>query len=296
MDIDPRQASAFQAVLDTGSFEQAATRLHVTPSAVTQRVRQLEASLGMPLLLRTRPCRATRAGHQLRRYLRRSAVLRADFFSEFTNVRSSPTPVAIALNSDSLKTWFMASLQEILALDKHFVIELIVEDQDHTFALLEGGAAIGCITTEATPMRGCIATPLGGMRYRLLATQSFARQWFPDGLNRIAARDAPIVAYSRRDTLQSAFLLERFGLPETAYPRHIVPGADSHFAAIRCGLGYGMVPETLCVAVDSPLEDLVDLAPGYTTCVDLYWHTWEVQSPSMATLSKCIVQAARGGL
>ena len=103
------------------------------------------------------------------------------------------------------------------------------------------------------------------MRYRLVASSEFRQKHFANGLTRNAARKAPVVAYTRKDTLQSSFLLRRFGLPEGAYPCHFVPGAEPHFSAIRYGLGYGMVPELLLhdalqtgevvdLATDEPLE------------------------------------------
>jgi LysR family transcriptional regulator, chromosome initiation inhibitor len=293
MDIDPRQAAAFVAVVETGSFEQAAARLHVTASAITQRVRALEAGLGAPLVLRTRPCRATPTGQRVLQHLRRVSMLQADLQAELDATRQSPVSVVVALNSDSLGTWFLPALSSILS-GERLLFELIMEDQDHTFDLLESGMAIGCVTTVQKPMRGCAATPLGTMRYRLLAAQAFASRWFPRGLTRTSARQAPVVAYSRRDTLQSSFLLEKFGLPDGAYPCHYVPGTHTHFAAVQHGLGYAMVPELLLG--DTPLaqQGLVDLAPAHPTDLALYWHAWKVQSPSMQSLSARVVEAARG--
>lgn len=113
--IDPKQAAALLAVADTGSFEQAAGRLHVTASAVTQRVRALEVSLGTPLVLRTRPCRPTIAGQRVLQHLRRVALLQADLQSTLAAERASPISVTIALNSDSLGTWFLPALTSVLA-------------------------------------------------------------------------------------------------------------------------------------------------------------------------------------
>ncbi len=293
MDIDPRQAAAFVAVVETGSFEQAAARLHVTASAITQRVRALEADLGTPLVLRTRPCRATATGQRVLQHLRRVSMLQADLQAELDAARQSPVSVVVALNSDSLGTWFLPALSSILS-GERLLFELIMEDQDHTFGLLENGMAIGCVTTVQKPMRGCAATPLGTMRYRLIAAQAFAAQWFPRGLTRASARQAPVVAYSRRDTLQSSFLLENFGLPKGAYPCHYVPGTHTHFAAVQHGLGYAMVPELLLGKTPLAEQGLVDLAPAYPTDSALYWHAWKVQSPSMQSLSARVVEAGRG--
>ncbi|AOJ03914.1 chromosome replication initiation inhibitor protein [Burkholderia mayonis] len=292
MTIDPKQAAALLAVADTGSFEQAASRLHVTASAVTQRVRALETSLGAPLLLRTRPCRPTAAGQRVLQHLRRMALLQADLHADLADERGSAIAVAIALNSDSLGSWFLPALTSVLA-GERMLFELLVEDQDHTFALLENGMVIGCVTTESKPMRGCVVAPLGAMRYRLLASKEFAARWFPRGLTRTSARQAPVVAHSRRDALQLSFLKGKLGLPEGAFPCHYVPGTHAHFAAVRHGLGYAMVPELLAGSGPLDQQGLVDLAPAHPQDVALYWHAWKVQSPSMQSLSARVVDAAR---
>ena len=293
MEIDPRQAAAFVAVVETGSFEQAAVRLHVTASAITQRVRALEADLGTPLVLRTRPCRATATGQRVLQHLRRVSMLQADLQAELDAARQSPVSVVVALNSDSLGTWFLPALSSILS-GERLLFELILEDQDHTFGLLESGMAIGCVTTVQKPMRGCAATPLGTMRYRLIAAQAFAARWFPRGLNRAGARQAPVVAYSRRDTLQSSFLLENFGLPEGAYPCHYVRGRIR--ISRRFSMGLVMRWCRNCCSVKRRLLSKGSLifAPAHPTDSALYWHAWKVPSPSMQSLSARVVEAARG--
>lgn len=54
MHISLRQLRAFVAVAESGSFTRAARALHLTQSAVSMVVRQLEAEVGLPLFNRTR--------------------------------------------------------------------------------------------------------------------------------------------------------------------------------------------------------------------------------------------------
>ncbi|MBD7978561.1 HTH-type transcriptional regulator ArgP [Serpens gallinarum] len=290
MNLDPKQTEAFRSVIETGSFEQAALRLHLTPPAISQRVRALESALGNALVVRSRPCRPTEVGQRLLQYLRRATLLEADLLADLAEQSDAPLIVVAALNADSLGTWFFPALTEVLIRER-VLLDLTVEDQDHTYSLLETGLAIGCISTEPKPMRGCTAEALGSMRYRLVASDAFRQRFFPQGLTRAAARRAPVVAYTRKDRLQSAFLVQRFGLPEGSYPTHFVPGAEPHYYAIRYGLGYGMVPELL-LKDDLASGDIIDLAPGAPRDVALYWHTWKVQSPRMENLSRQIVEAA----
>ena len=52
--LDYAALSALAAVIEEGSFERAALALHVTPSAVSQRIRLLEERSGSPLVVVTR--------------------------------------------------------------------------------------------------------------------------------------------------------------------------------------------------------------------------------------------------
>ena len=290
MNLDPRQTEAFRFVIKTGSFEQAATQLHLTPPAISQRVRALESALGSALVVRSRPCRPTATGQRLLQYLKRARLLESDLMAELAERSDAPLMVVAALNADTLGTWFFPALAEVL-IREQVLLDLIVEDQDHTYNLLESGLAIGCISTEPKPMRGCTATPLGSMRYRLLASAAFRDRHFANGLSRNAARKAPVVAYSHKDSLTSSCLLRWMGLPEGAYPCHYVPGCEPHFSAIRHGLGYGMVPESLAQQALARGE-VVDLAQDAPLDISLYWHTWKVQSPRMEHLSRQIIEAA----
>jgi LysR family transcriptional regulator (chromosome initiation inhibitor) len=120
----------------------------------------------------------------------------------------------------------------------------------------------------------------------------FAQRWFPDGLERDAARSAPVMVFDRKDKLQSQFLLRELGLPEGSYPCHHVPASEPFVRAVRLGLGYGMVPEQMIGNLIASGE-LLDLAPGKPTDVTLYWHAWRVQSPKLERLTAAMIAAAR---
>lgn len=291
MKFDLRQCEALLAVTSTGSFEQAAMTLHVTPSAISQRVRALELALGSPLVIRGRPCRATPAGQRLLQYLRRVQALEDDLQAELSEEEAAPLSIAIAVNADTLASWFLPALSTFL-IKESVLLDLSVDDQNHTYTLLESGHALGCISTESQAMRGCIAEPLGAMRYRCMASPAFRTQWFPKGMTRQAVRKAPVVVFNRKDNLQADFLVEHFGIPEGAYPRHFIPASDPYMQAILLGVGWGMLPELQMQNLKAG-ETLVDLSPGRPTDVHLYWHAWKVQSPRMERLSATLIEAAR---
>lgn len=293
MKIDPRRSEAFLAAIDSGSLEAAARLLAITPSAVSQRISALEHDLGTPLLNRTRPCRPTAPGMRLLQFLRRREMLEAEFLAE-TQDDTVPVRVPLAVNNDTLATWLLPVLAPVLA-DEGLLVEFVLDDQWHTFTLLEQGRALACISGEPEPMRGCTVTPLGIMRYRLVASCNFARRWFPGGFTRDAARKAPVVVFDRKDSLQAAFLLQHFGLPEGSYPFHYVPASDPFARAIRLGLGYGMLPLEQCAAL---LEagQLVDLTPDLHMDVSLHWHAWRIQPPRLERMGAALVKGARAVL
>ncbi|WP_085730068.1 MULTISPECIES: HTH-type transcriptional regulator ArgP [unclassified Pseudomonas] len=291
MKLDAKQMQAFFAVAETGSFEKAAERLRVTPSAVSQRIHALEVRLGSSVIIRGRPCESTPIGKKLMHYLRRATVLEDELLNEISGDDDGHLRMVMAVNGDTLATWFFPALADIFINEK-ILLEILVEDQDHTYSLLESGQVIGCIGTQALPMRGCFVKSLGSMRYVLVASPAFQAQWFPDGLSREAAFKAPVFAYSRKDTLHSDFLRSRFGLHSNVYPVHYLSLPQARLKAIRRGLGYGMIP---LAQVDDMLKkkELVDVSPGQFIDLELYWHAWSSQSPRLEALSERAVDAAR---
>jgi LysR family transcriptional regulator (chromosome initiation inhibitor) len=293
MKLDPRRSAAFLAAIDAGSLEAAAVQLNITPSAVSQRITALEQDMGTPLLVRSRPCRPTAPGTRLLQYLRRSTLLESEFLAEMTG-DPGPARITLAVNNDTLATWLLPVLAPIL-IDEQLLVEFILDNQGHTFSLLEGGHAVACISGEPAPMRGCSASALGVMRYRLVASPAFARRWFPDGITRATAQLAPLMVFDRKDAMQSSFLLTQFGLPEGAYPFHYVPASDPFVQAVRLGMGYGMLPQEQCAALLATGE-LVDLAPATAHDVPLYWHAWRIQPPRLERMGAALLKAARGVL
>ncbi len=289
--LDARKGEALLAVIDSGSFEQAAAMLHLTPSAVSQRVSAMESELGTPLLVRGKPCRATHAGQRVVQYLRRLRLLDAEFMAEHHGEQGAPISVSLAVNNDSLATWLLPALSPYLQ-QQRILLDIALDDQDHTFALLAQGKVMAGVSSEATAMRGCTAEALGRMRYRMLASPKFAQRWFPHGLQRDAARQAPLMVFDRKDNLQAHFLLKVLGLPQGSYPCHYIGSSEPFMKAIELGLGYGMLPD-LQTGDRVTKGKLIDLAPGTPTDVALYWHAWRVQSPKLDMLSKQVVAAAQ---
>ncbi len=85
--------------------------LHVTPSAVSQRIKALEQRVGQVLVRREKPTVATPAGVPLLRLAAQTALLESEALADMGGGSSERTRVAIAVNADSMSTWFTAVLR-----------------------------------------------------------------------------------------------------------------------------------------------------------------------------------------
>lgn len=292
--METRHCEAFLAAAETGSFDAAAVQLNVTPSAISQRIAALETALGTPLLIRSRPCRATAAGQRLLVYLRRSRLLEEEFLAGLREQPATALRIPIAVNNDTLATWLLPGIAPFLQRER-VTLDIVLDEQNYTYALLEKGEAVAGISSETSAMRGCIVQPLGVIRYRMVASREFAADRFPNGFEREAARQAPVVVFSRKDRLQADFIQAELGLMPGSYPVHYVPASDPFMDAVKLGLGYGMLPEPQYAnAIET--GELIDLAPGKYMDVPLFWHAWRVQSPALERLGQAVVSAARSAL
>lgn len=290
-DIPLDQVRTLLAVVDEGTFDAAAAALHVTPSAVSQRVKALEQRTGRVLLQRTKPVRPTESGAVLVRYARQLARLERDARGELgLSGAGEPTRVSVAVNADSLATWFLPALTRVAGL----CFELHREDEDHTAALLREGLVMAAVTTAPDPVPGCTVRPLGRMRYLPVATPELSRTRIGERPLADALPEAPVVVFDRKDDFQDAFV-RRLGSGSASRLRHHVPTSEGFLDAVAAGLGWGMVPE---VQAQPLLADgrLVLLAPGTWMDVTLHWQQWKLDSPALAALADAVTATAAEAL
>ncbi|MGW8064159.1 LysR family transcriptional regulator ArgP [Streptomyces ziwulingensis] len=292
-DLPLEQVRTLLAVVDEGTFDAAAAALHVTPSAVSQRVKALEQRTGRVLLLRTKPVRATDSGAVLVRLARQMIRLERDAYAELgLSGAGEPTRVSVAVNADSLATWFLGALTRVPP-EPRLCFELRREDEDHTAALLREGVVMAAVTSSPDPVPGCTVQRLGRMRYLPCAEPGFAARHL-DGPLRQSLGEAPVVVFDRRDDFQDGFA-RRFGHDGASAVRHHVPTSEGFAEAVAAGLGWGMVPEPQA----RPLlrsGRLVAFAPDLPVDVSLYWQQWRLDSPALATVAGAVVSAAARAL
>lgn len=297
MKIDNAQLAAFAAVLSEGSFEAAARRLHLTPSAISQRLKQLEERLGQVLVQRTIPCQPTVAGKTLARFTGQLALLEAELLNEVgTGADDGGTPmplrIPMVVNADSLDSWFIEVFDQLATTAIRFDIR--VEDQDHSAALLKDGSVMAAVSASPDAVAGCLVEPLGVMRYLAVASPEFLQRHFSQGVSAASFRRAPTLVFNRKDGLQQRFIA-RFTDEEVLAPSHYLPSTHGFVDAARRGLGWGMMPEHF-VREGMRLGELCEIAPGHPLDVPLYWHRWRLDSPALKALSETVHRVASEAL
>ncbi|HEY1611897.1 MAG TPA: LysR family transcriptional regulator ArgP [Paraburkholderia sp.] len=275
--LDYALLDALAAVVRHGSFDRAAAALNVTPSAVSQRVKLLEERVGTVLVKREKPCVATASGALLCRHTERVRLLEAELGGGMPSVAAladAPRPVLrVAVNDDSVGTWFVDAVAGFCAA-REILLDLVIDDQDHTAERIRDGSVQGAVTTEATPVQGCRSTRLGRMRYLAVCSPAFFTRYFADGVTRESLRRAPCIEFNPKDQLQKRFI-RRITRAQVDAPLHWIPHVAGFVRGCMNGLGWGMCPERM---IAGPLArgELVELMPGQTLDVELYWQSWRL--------------------
>ncbi len=293
--FDSDALECLAAIVEEGGFERAAVRLSITQSAVSQRLRALEAQVGTVLLVRSRPVKATSAGRLLIKHAVQMRLLRADLETDLKDLAPSTGAVrederiSIAINADSIATWALPALDPLV--HAGLPLEIITDDQDFTHEWLREGQVLGCVTTLKQALRGCKVQSLGAMQYVAVASAEYAQAHCPQGLTPHNFRSIPFVAFNRKDDLPTEFVSRALNLRRVSLSQRFVPSSEGQVRAVLAGWGASIVPELL---VGGLLESgqLVNLAPDMRLPVSLYWHCWNLDSEVIDRLTQALSGAA----
>ncbi len=290
--FDYKLIEALAMVAREGGFDKAASVLHITQSAVSQRVKLLEENTGQVLITRTTPPQTTAAGQKLLKHYLQVKRLEDDLEGEINgSANKGFTSLAAGINADSLAFWFVEAIQPLL-LKERVLLDIRVNDQEQTHRLLKDGEVMACISTQEQPMQGCRAEYLGRMNYKMMATPEFASKWFPSGITLEDVLRAPAIMFDRQDELHYKLLHQSLGEVPVSIPTHYVPSVENFSDFITMGLAYGMLPDQQNLPLLSAGK-VIDLSPSYHVSVKLYWHCWNLKSDLLEKLTQYLIRNAK---
>lgn len=286
---------AFVLAVDEGTFDAAADLLQISGSAFSQRIKALEREVGHVLVTRTVPVHVTESGEQLLRIARQTVLLEDEarrslgFRGTSPNYRPTIT-VAVAVNADSLASWFIQVLQEAATWDD-VELHLHAEDQQHTHELLRNGTVAAAVTEHPTPVSGCRSEPLGTIRYWPCASRELLDR-HRDETGQVRWARVPQVDYSIRDATQRQALAE-LGVSSPSIT-HLVPSVQAYNAAVGHGLGWGTIPDSMLPAgvLEGSHRDLQIIDEIPPDDVALHWQHWSTTTPALEKLTAAVHRAA----
>ena len=292
--FDYKLLAALAAVVEQAGFERAAQVLGLSQSAVSQRIKLLEARVGQPVLVRTTPPAPTEIGRRLLNHVQQVRLLERDLQGQVPGLdeQTLPERLRIAINADSLATWWAAATADFCA-TRQVLMELVVEDQEVGLKRMRAGEVAACVCAAERAVAGARSLALGAMRYRALASPAFIARHFPAGVTPAALARAPAIVYGPDDQLQHRYLAA-LGITG-AFAYHLCPSSEGFVRLTEGGLGWGLVPE-LQVRGELANGRLVDLLPERCIDVPLYWHHWRNGGELLAGLTEHLRRAAGSAL
>jgi LysR family transcriptional regulator (chromosome initiation inhibitor) len=295
--LDYHLLEAVAAVDREGSFERAARMLHVTPSAVSQRVKLLEERVGAVLISRGKPCNATAAGRRLCRHVEQVGMLERELHDDLpalaTEGMEGRVTLRVAVNADTLGTWFIGAMARFAASDDA-LLDVSLDDQDYTAEWLHTGRVLAAVTGRADPVQGCRSLPLGKLRYVATASPTFVARHFGSGANAASLARAPALTFNPKDQLQRRWM-RRVCRRDLSPPTLWLPSTQAFVDACVAGLAWGMNPEMLA-RPHLEAGRLVELVPRAPLDVQLHWQHVRLAMPTMERLAAAVVAEARARL
>lgn len=289
--FDYKLLAALAAVVEQAGFDRAAQKLGLSQSAISQRIKLLEARLGQPVLLRATPPQPTEVGRRLLNHVQQVRLLERDLQGQVPELDENRLPerLRIALNSDSLATWWAEAVAPFCT-EHGVVLDHVLEDQAVGLKRMRAGEVAGCVCAVERPLAGARSQFLGAMRYRALASPAFIARHLAASAPAEALLRAPAVVFGPDDQLQHRYLAS-LGL-SGAFSHHLCPSSEGFVRLLLSDLGWGLVPE-LQVRAELASGALVDVFRGKPIDVPLYWHHWRNGGELLAELTQQLTRSAR---
>ncbi|MBE0364458.1 LysR family transcriptional regulator, chromosome initiation inhibitor [Pseudoalteromonas ulvae UL12] len=293
--FDYKLLHALNVVIAQQSFEKAAVELCLTQSAVSQRIKLLEQTLGQPVLIRSQPIEPTPLGMKLLAHYQQVSQLEQAIMPQINAQGASENiQVNLASNADSLATWLISAIGEI-SHDYNLSVNFLIADENRTLNFVKKGEAFAAISTVEKALSGCSVDKLGDMTYILVASKPFQRRYFSNGIDSDSLKHAPAVAFDQKDDMHINYIEQHFGLKGGGYPCHTVRSSEAFVAFATQGLAYCLIPQ-LQIQTELAQGKLINLLPDKTLTRTLYWHRWSLLRGAFKALSQVVLKQGQAAL
>jgi LysR family transcriptional regulator (chromosome initiation inhibitor) len=290
--FDYKLLNALSSIIEMQSFELAANKLFISQSAISQRIKLLEENIGHPILIRSQPIELTAIGEQLLTHFKNVQQLENELLPELLPDKpSKPMKISLALNADSLATWFLKAVTPVLK--EHLVeLNLLIAHEEHTLDKLRTGEATGAVSVIKKPLKGYRSFELGKMNYCLVCSQSFQQEYFHQGVTKSSLTMAPAISYDHKDDTHNRFISKHFGLASSEYYCHSVRSSEAFVELAKQGVAYCLLPE-LQIKAELASGELIKVCPQKQLIQTLYWHSWILVKGINKEISQEITRAGK---
>jgi len=244
--LSANQLDAFHAVADTGSFSRAATRLHVTQPALSQRIQQLESELKKRLFVRSPAgVSLTDAGSRLLRYCQVQRALEAELLDDLTvdgharggqELELSGT-LRIAAFSSVARSCVLPAIAPLYRANPRLAVDVGVRETTEIAALLAQGAVDFALLDHVFERPDVEHISLGFEQ--LVLVESRQHRMRDDVYLDHDPEDATTMRFLKRSAVKTRYVRRSFfddiygvidaathGFGRAVVPRHLLGGAS----------------------------------------------------------------------
>lgn len=293
--LDYDAIRALLAVEREGSFEGAGRSLSVSSSAISQRIKSLEIATGAVMIKRGKPACVTEIGNTLCRHIEMVLGMESELKKKnsltFADERETSPIVRISINEDCLSGWFIDVISRQMEKTPDWLFDISTKYQDYSGSDIKSGDTLVAISDKKSIMSGFTSIPLGTLSYRATASPAFMEKYFPNGVTLDELAEAPSLRYSAFYDLQHKWICENFG-KDIKTRNHMIPNSHLFVSGCLKNIGWGLNTAAMSDEYIASGE-LVELIPGKTLDIKLYWHYCKAIAESVRPLTESVVEVAR---
>jgi LysR family transcriptional regulator, carnitine catabolism transcriptional activator len=284
----------FMAVAEMQSFRGAAERIHISQSALSVQVRQLEHDLGVPLFHRTtRQVTLTDEGKRLYAVASRLGRDLLDVTSDLKGEAALHRgQVAIAVLPSLASTLLPRIIVQFSVTHPGITLRLRDTDSHRCLDLIRNGDADVGILSQNEYLQDLSFEPLFADEFVSLIPEAFPTPHFGKAIRLDQLRDLPIVLNPRGVDLRET--LERLFANEQIAPAPIQELINTHalVSLVRSGVGVTVLPWLALQGLDLRGCRLLRIAPKASREIGLVSVRSRSESPAIAALRRYLRQHA----